>query len=85
MIIEKGYIFTIETKEYIIVSTAKYNGIDYGFINEFNKKGAKTEKYHIIYLENGNLTFLNDEELANKLIPLFQKEIMKDLKENNLL
>lgn len=85
MIIEKGYIFNLETKEYIIVSTIKYNGVDYGFVNEINKKGAEEEKYHIIYIENGNLTFLNDVELANKLIPLFQEEIKKDLKENNLL
>lgn len=85
MNLNKGKIFNLGDKEYIIVSTINYNETEYGLINEINDNEPEMEKYHIINIENNKYIFLNDIELSNKLIPLFQKEIIKDLKENNLI
>lgn len=81
---EKKEIFKIENTEYVVLETLVYNGINYGFINEI-KEDAEIEKYHIVYEENGNINFLADMKLANILIPLFQKKILIDMKENDLL
>lgn len=83
--LEKKSVFKIENKEYVVLETLVYNGITYGFINEINNENVSEEKYHIIYIKDGNIEFLSNMEIANTLIPLFQEKLLIDLKENNLL
>lgn len=83
--LEKGYAFNIKEKKYIIISVVNYNGTDYGFLNEVADGEPEAEKYHIIFIQNGILKFVDDMQLSKELIPLFQEEIKKDLKNNNLI
>lgn len=81
----KKEILNIANKEYVVLETLDFNGVKYGFINEIDETNIDTEKYHIIYMNNDKINFLANSGIANILIPLFQKKLLVDLKENNLL
>ena len=67
--------------EYVVMSVIQDGNIEYAFANKFNKNDEPTEEYRVFTLEDDELEIVEDSDLINKLLPIFQKNIVEDLKE----
>ena len=68
MIIEKKDILTLDdNREYVVVSKAKYENINYFYIVDIDN----VENFKFVKIENDDLLEIRDKDLATKLIPLF--------------
>ena len=67
-------------EEYITMSVIEENGHEYAFANKLNQDGEPTEEYSIFTITNNEITIIGDNNLINRLLPIFQKEIADDLK-----
>lgn len=70
-----------DNTEYIIMSVINDNNKEYALANKFDDKGKPTLEYRVFINDGKEITIEEDDKLINKLLPLFQKEIDKDLKE----
>ena len=81
MIFEKSRVIESDNnEEYVTMSVIKENGKEYAFANKFNDKEEPTNEYKIFTMVDDEITVIEDNNLINKLLPIFQKEIEKDLK-----
>lgn len=81
MIFEKARIIENDNnEEYITMSVIKENDKEYAFANKFNED-EPTDEYSIFTIVDDEITIVEDNDLINKLLPIFQEEIEKDLKE----
>lgn len=66
--IEKKDILTLDdNKEYVVVSKALYEDVNYFYIVDIDN----VENFKFVKVENDNLFEIHDKDLATKLIPLF--------------
>lgn len=79
VIFEKARMIESDNKEkYVTMSVIKENGHEYAFANKFNN-GEPTEEYSIFTIIDNEITIVKDNNLINKLLPIFQKEIANEL------
>ena len=78
---EKAKIIEYDNIEYITVSIIKEKDKKYAFANKLNDKEEPTDEYRIFTTFEGEIIIVEDNNLINKLLSIFQKEIEKDLKE----
>ena len=76
-----GKIMIIENKKYIIIATVMHDNIKYAFTNEVITEDELTEEYTIFKLTATGAKVLVNEDLINVLLPKFQEEIKKIVKE----
>ena len=82
MIFEKARIReSYDNVEYVTMSVIKENGKEYAFANKLNEEEESTNEYRIFTIIDDEITVVENNNLINKLLPIFQKEIEKDLKE----
>lgn len=78
---EKGRIIeSNNNEEYVTMSVININNKKYAFANKFNDKEQSINEYVIFTMIDNEITILEDNNLINKLLPIFQKEIEKDLR-----
>lgn len=77
---EKAKIIEYDNIEYVTVSIIKEKDKEYAFANKLNDNEEPTDEYRIFTIFEGDLTIVEDNNLINKLLSIFQKEIEKDLK-----
>ena len=68
-------------EEYVTMSVIKENDKEYAFANKLNDKEEPTDEYKIFTIVDDEIIIVEDNNLINRLLPIFQKEIEKDLKE----
>ncbi len=74
-------IFTKDNEQYITITTTEYNGKKYAFSNRIKEETEEiTEDYNVFTVENNEIINVNDHELINKLLPIFQENISNELK-----
>lgn len=78
--IKKDELIIMNDGEYFILETLIYNGIEYGFANKINENDESLNIYKLIYNENGVNKVLEDEKIANILLPLFEEILIKEIK-----
>ena len=82
MIFEKARIIeSYDNVEYVTMSVIKENGKEYAFANKLSEEEESTNEYRIFTIIDDEITVVENNNLINKLLPIFQKEIEKDLKE----
>lgn len=68
-------------EEYVVMSVIKESDKEYAFANKLNSKKEPMNEYIIFTIINNEITIVDNNSLINRLLPIFQKEIDKDLKE----
>lgn len=79
--IKKDELITMNDGEYFILETLIYDGIEYGFANKIDENDEPLNIYKLIYNGNGINKVLEDEKIANILLPLFEELLTKEIKE----
>lgn len=77
--IKKDELITMNDGEYFILETLIYDGIEYGFANKIDENDEPLNIYKLIYNENGSNKVLDDEKIANILLPLFEEILIKEI------
>lgn len=83
MNLEKGKLIPIGELNYMILSICEYGGVKYAFANKV-QNNEPTEEYIIIYEENNQVKALADQDMANTLIPIFQKKVKEEMENNGI-
>lgn len=74
-------LFIKDNKQYIALVTTEYNGKEYAFSNRINENTEEvTEEYNIFTTDDDEIIEVNDYELTNKLLPIFQEKIENEVK-----
>ena len=79
--IKKDEFVNMYDGEYFILETLIYDGIEYGFANKIDENDESLNIYKIIYSENDTDKVLENENIINILLPLFEELITKDVHE----
>lgn len=79
--IRKDELVNMSDGEYFIIETLIYGGVEYGFANKIDSNDEPLNIYKLIYTENGINKVLEDEEIINILLPLFEEIITKEVEE----
>lgn len=79
--IRKDELITMSDGEYFIIETLIYGGVEYGFANKIDSNDEPLNIYKLIYDEDGINKVLEDEEIINILLPLFEEIITKEVEE----
>lgn len=71
-----GNVFTLLNTKYVVLSTLDNDSKHYLFVNKMidNKN---TEEFFVVLEEDGKLKFVADDTLINKLLPIFQKNVLE--------
>lgn len=71
-----GNVFTLLNTKYVVLSTLDNDSKHYLFVNKMidNKN---TEEFFVVLEEDGKLKFAADDTLINKLLPIFQKNVLE--------
>lgn len=77
--IKKDELIIMNDGEYFILETLIYDGIEYGFANKIDENDEPLNIYKLIYKENGINKVLEDEKIANILLPLFEEILIKEI------
>lgn len=82
MKIEIADMITFEGEKYITLDVMNYNNINYAFVNKLTHGEEPTKEYFIFKPKgNDDLEILTDNNLINILLPIFQKNIEKQIQE----
>ena len=82
MKIEIADMITFEGEKYITLDVMNYNNINYAFVNKLTQDEEPTKEYFIFKPKgNDDLEILTDNNLINILLPIFQKNIEKQIQE----
>ena len=71
-------IFEKDGNEFITIAITEYNGKEYAFANKINGEQI-TDEYNVFTKENDEIVYINDHNLINKLLPIFQEQIRNEL------
>lgn len=72
--------FKKDDNQFITIATTEYNGKVYAFSNKIDEeKDEVTDEYNVFTIENNEIVYVNDKELINKLLPIFQEQIKNEL------
>ncbi len=73
-------IFTKDNKQYITIVTTEYEGKEYAFSSRIDKETEEvTEEYNVFTTNNDEIIEVNDFDLVNKLLPIFQEKIENEI------
>ena len=73
--------FIKDNKKYINIVTTEYNGNEYAFTTKINEQTEEvTKEYNVFTEKNEEIIQVNDYDLLNKLLPIFQEKIDNELK-----
>ena len=83
MIFEPKMIIEKDLKKYIVLDVIKYQNKEYAFVNKVTDDEKNvTKDYYIFYLnEDKKILLLENIELINILLPIFQKNLEKIIQE----
>ncbi|MBR3161116.1 MAG: hypothetical protein IKF19_00090 [Bacilli bacterium] len=69
-----------DNNKYIIIATTEYKGKTYAFSNKiYEEKDEVTDEYTIFTSKNNIIENVNNQELIYTLLPIFQKQIRKNV------
>ena len=72
--------FTKDDKQYITIVTTDYKGKEYAFSSRIDEKTEEvTEEYNVFTTDNDEIIEVNDYDLVNKLLPIFQEKIEHEI------
>ena len=74
---------TLINNKYLVVSKATYDGILYIFANEVINSDEIGNNNYIFKVENNTFVMVEDEELKNILLSIFEKKLNKMLEEGD--
>lgn len=82
MIFQKAMVIVDDNDiEYVIMSVLNDNGNEYAFANKLDvNSNEPTAEYNIFNVINGEIVIVDDNNLINRLLPMFQNDIDKELK-----
>lgn len=76
MFFEKARIISNEDSKYVILSVIMENNTEYAFANKLdNSTDTPTDEYCIFTVNESEINIIIDNNLINKLLPKFNKEI----------
>ena len=73
--IEKDDLFEAENKLYVVFDELEYEGNDYCFCNEMVDKKTFGRNFTIFQNYSDGIEKVEDQELLNKLLPLFSNKV----------
>ncbi len=73
--IEKDDVFEANDKLYCVLDSINYNGHEYCFCNEMENEKTFGAKYVVFENFDDGIEFVDDDDLLNKLSPLFSNNI----------
>ena len=72
-----------DSKKYIILDVINYQEKKYAFVNKITDDEKNvTSEYYIFTSNQNDIFLLEDVELINKLLPIFQKNLEKLIQKN---
>ena len=79
MDIKVADLLTIKNEKYIVLEMLSYDGNNYAFVNKMTGDENATEDFYILNILNDNVVFVEDDNLKNVLIPMFQNLLKEDI------
>ena len=79
MDIKVADLLTIKNEKYIVLEMLSYDGNNYAFVNKMTEDENATEDFYILNILNDNVVFVEDDNLKNVLIPMFQNLLEEDI------
>lgn len=87
MELKQKEMFVKDDKHYIIIVTTNYDGKEYAFANRLEEDDEASNEFNIFTKENDEVVYVNDHNLINQLMPIFQElvknELEKIMKDDN--
>lgn len=80
MKIETADLITKEEGKYITLDVINYEGKDYAIVNKLTEEEEPTEELYVFTPTKESIEKIVDEELLNKLLPIFQENLEKEIK-----
>lgn len=81
MKIEIADLITRSDGKYITLDVINYEGKEYAFVNKLTEEDEDpTEELYVFTPTSEGTTKITDEELLNKLLPIFQENLEKEIK-----
>ena len=79
MDIKVADLLTVKNEKYIVLEMLSYEGSNYAFVNKMTGDENTTEDFYILNILNDNVVFVEDDNLKNVLIPMFQNLLKEDI------
>lgn len=83
--LKEGKIITINEENYIVISIISYGDGAYAFTTKLKEDYEPTEENFIWKETNQKTELITDENLIQRLLPIFQKEIREKLLKGDVL
>lgn len=83
MNLSNGDIITVNNNEYLVLESARYEDVDYIFVNKLTKTEETTEEYSVFQKNGNGVLLVTDQKVLEVILPVFSNKIQKIAEEYN--